>query len=414
MTIILMLLFMLVLLLIKGFFSGSEIALVSTDRPKLRHKAAQGSKGAKLASKMLSVPERLLATTLLGTNISSVALTTVGTVLMVGLFGSKGEIIAIVVFTPLFLIFGEIIPKSIYQQKADTLAPIIIYPLSWLQTLFLPFIWVLSKIANTVAGLLGKGEEAGDTEREQVMAMVNMAESSSDILAFERGQVRRVFQFAQMGISEVMLPLSEMKIAHKSASMRELIDVRRNSKQSLIPLYGRSPIDICTVARISIWDLLDDSLEHKNTEAYHCPVRFVPTILRVSESIELLRDNPSVIIVVVDELGQAQGIVTLQQLVNLTLGGSTFETPVVGSTPIVSESDGSYILDANLPTVAVNDALDIHLPTLTTTTLGGYALQQLRHIPQTNETFVAQGYRFRVVKVTEKTIVTLRAEPIQG
>ncbi|PID63011.1 MAG: hypothetical protein CR974_02525 [Gammaproteobacteria bacterium] len=409
MIIFVMLLFMLLLLLLKGFFSGSEIALVSTDRPKLRHKAAQGHKGAKLASKMLAQPERLLATTLLGTNMSSIALTTVGTVLMVGLFGSKGELVAVIVFTPLFLIFGEIIPKSIYQQKADVLSPIIIYPLSWLQTLFMPLIWLLSKVASAVAGLLGNGEEKGDTEREQVMAMVNMAESSSDIVAFERGQVRRVFQFAQMSISEIMIPLSELTVAHENVSMKKLVAIRRQKDMSLIPLYRKGPSDICAVVRLTVWDLLDEELETKRVAMYHSDVRFVPIIQRVSETIELLRDDPDAIIVVVDEIGQAQGIVTLNRLVRLTLSGQE-DRSLVGSSTIVKDANGVYQLDARLPIVDINDTLGTHLPTLMTTTLGGYVLSRLRHIPKIGESFVAEGYLFTVTDATEKAVLMLQAE----
>lgn len=399
---------MLFLLLLKGFFSGSEIALVSTDRPKLRHKAAQGHQGAKLASKMLAVPERLLATTLLGTNISSIALTTLGTVLVVNLLGNQGEILAIIIFTPLFLIFGEIIPKSIYQQKADTLAPIIIYPLSWLQTLFMPLIWLLSKVANAVASLLGKGDDKSDTEREQVMAMVNMAESSSDIVAFERGQVRRVFQFAKMSVSEVMSPLSDMRVVAENASMEKLIRIRRRSNSALIPLYRRGASDICAVVRLTVWDLLDDKLAEKRVEMYHCDVKYVPSIQRVSETIELLRDNPEAIVVVVDEIGQAQGIVTLNRLVRLTLSGQE-DASLAGTSTIVKDEHGGFLLDARLPIVDVNDALGTHLPTLMTTTLGGYALGRFRHIPQEGESFVVEGYTFTVMKATEKTILMLRA-----
>lgn len=288
MNFLLILFFMLLLLLIKGFFSGSEIALVSTDRPKLRHKVAQGNKGAKLAYRMLEVPERLLATTLLGTNISSIALTTIGTIAMVDLLGQHGEWVAIVVFTPIFLIFGEIIPKSIYQQKADVLAPIIIYPLRWLQTVLMPIIWILSKIAALVAGLLGKGEDPGDTEREQVMAMVNMAESSSDLVAFEQGQVRRVFQFAQMTVGEIMQPLSELTLLPENSKMRQLINCRKHSGQQLIPLYRHSANDITSVVRLTVWDILDKKLETKQVAHYQCPIHFVPSMQRVSETIAIL------------------------------------------------------------------------------------------------------------------------------
>lgn len=409
MSILLTLFLMLILLLIKGFFSGSEIALVSTDRPKLRHKAAQGNKGAKLASSMLAVPERLLATTLLGTNISSIALTTIGTVLMVELVGKGGELAAIIVFTPLFLIFGEIIPKSIYQQKADTLAPIIIYPLSWLQTLLMPLIWVLSKVAGVVAGFLGKGQDPGDTEREQVMAMVNMAESSSDLQAFERGQVRRVFQFAQMTVGEIMRPLNDMTVLSENSQMSQLIQVRKNKRQQLIPLYRHSVTDICAVVRLSVWDILDEQLAEQSLDAYKCPVHFVPSMQRVSESMELLRQNPDVIIIVVDDVGQSLGMITLNQLVQLTLGGAKSEDRGKLAQVIHQNDEGAYVLDARLPIVHVNDTLHIHLPTLTYATLGGYALSQLRHIPRVGESFRAEGYTFTVTSASDKAVLTLTA-----
>lgn len=413
MDILLTLLFMLILLLLKGFFSGSEIALVSTDRHKLRHKAAQGSKGAKLAFNMLAIPERLLATTLLGTNISSVALTTIGTVLMVKLFGGSGELIAVIVFTPIFLIFGEIIPKAIYQHKAETLSPIIIYPLSWLQSVLMPVIWVLSKIAALVASLLGKGEDPGDTEREGVMAMVNMAESSGGIAAFERGQVRRVLQFAQMTAGEVMIPLSEMMVLSENSKMSKLMATRKRTGQRLIPLYTNSPSDITAVVRLGVWDVLDENLSKKTVDEFKCRVVFVPTLQRVSESIETLSKDPNAIIVVVDDIGQSLGIITLHNLVRLTLDGSKSEKQGKSTNLIHRDENGAYILDARLPIANINDTLGIHLPVLTRGTLGGYALTQFRHIPEVGETFVSEGYTFTVSKASPKAILELKAKRSQ-
>ena len=130
------LLSMVVLLLLKGFFSGSEIALVNADKIKLNARANQGHRGAKLVLRQFQRPEVLLGTTLVGTNISTVILTTVGTLLMIRHFGERGDVLAFLVFTPLFLIFGEIVPKSVYQQKSDDIAPVVVYPLRAFSLLF--------------------------------------------------------------------------------------------------------------------------------------------------------------------------------------------------------------------------------------------------------------------------------------
>ena len=118
-------------LLLEGFFSGSEIGVVSADQIKLRHRAAKGSKGAKLALKMLEKPEWLLSVTLIGTNISVVTNTTMVTALMIHLFGENGSWMAIAVAAPLIWIFGEIVPKSVFQQKADVLTPYVIFVLKF-------------------------------------------------------------------------------------------------------------------------------------------------------------------------------------------------------------------------------------------------------------------------------------------
>ena len=129
---------MLVLLLLKGFFSGSEIALVNADKIKLNARANQGHRGAKLVLRLFQRPEVLLGTTLVGTNISTVILTTIGTLLMIRHFGERGDLLAFLVFTPLFLIFGEIVPKSVYQQKSDDIAPVVVYPLRAFSAAVLP------------------------------------------------------------------------------------------------------------------------------------------------------------------------------------------------------------------------------------------------------------------------------------
>ncbi len=138
MEIPLTLLIMLICLIAEGFFSGSEIGIVSADRMKLRHQAAKGSKGAKLALEMLKNPEWLLSTTLVGTNIAVVTNTTMATALMIQLFGAGYSWLAVVIVAPLIWVFGEIVPKSVFQQQADIITPRAIFVLKACSILFFP------------------------------------------------------------------------------------------------------------------------------------------------------------------------------------------------------------------------------------------------------------------------------------
>ncbi|MBT8148235.1 MAG: DUF21 domain-containing protein, partial [Gammaproteobacteria bacterium] len=146
---------MLALLLAQGFFSGSEIALVSCDKLKLRSRAERGDKRAALVLKLFEKPETILATTLIGTNISTVSLTVLGTATMLELAGSGGEVYAVLLLTPLMLIFGEIVPKSVYQQHADSIAPHVATLLAVIRTLLLPISLTFGWIGKRIARLVG-------------------------------------------------------------------------------------------------------------------------------------------------------------------------------------------------------------------------------------------------------------------
>ncbi len=117
-------LLIIIFLVLKGFFSGSEIAIVNSDKLKLKHQAKMGNRGAKLVLKMFKTPDVILGTTLVGTNLATVTISTLGALIFIDLFGTSGDLISVIVLTPILLILGEIVPKSVFQQKADTLSSV--------------------------------------------------------------------------------------------------------------------------------------------------------------------------------------------------------------------------------------------------------------------------------------------------
>jgi putative hemolysin len=230
MTILMLIAAIVILLVIKGFFSGSEIALVNSDKVKLTARANQGHRGSKEVLNLFKTPDVMLGTTLVGTNIATVALTTLVTVLFLDLFGEHGDVYAFLVFTPILLILGEIVPKSIFQQKSDVVAPIAIYPLKIFSMLFYPVIIIFSRIARLFARLLGgsKVEQNLFITREQIRSVVEMTERTSSVDAFDRGRIRRVIRFSETTVGEAMIPISEVTaIDHTRGIMRAIATVRR-------------------------------------------------------------------------------------------------------------------------------------------------------------------------------------------
>ncbi len=265
MTAIFIIALIIILLLLKGFFSGSEIALVNSDKVKLTAKANQGNRGAKEVLELFKTPDIMLGTTLVGTNIATVALTTLVTVLFIRIFGEGGDFYAFLVFTPVLLILGEIVPKSVFQQKSDELAPIAIYPLKLFSVIFYPIIFVFSRVARLLARLLGAGKVDQNlfVTREQIRSVVEMTERTSSIDAFDRGRIRRVIRFGDTTVGEAMIPISEVTaINHNRGILRAVATVRRKGYNRL-PVYKGNISNIIGIATLTTWDLMEKSTAEK-------------------------------------------------------------------------------------------------------------------------------------------------------
>jgi len=419
MTILMLIVGIVVLLLVKGFFSGSEIALVNSDKVKLTARANQGHRGAKEVLKLFKTPDLLLGTTLVGTNIATVALTTLVTVLFVNLFGVHGDLYAFLIFTPILLILGEIVPKSIFQQKSDAVAPIAIFPLKAFSIVFYPIIIIFSRVARILARLLGGGkvEQNLFMTREQIRSVVEMSERTSSIDAFDRGRIRRVIRFSDTTVGEAMIPISEVTaIDHNRSVMRAVATVRRRGYNRL-PVYKGNISNITGIATLTTWDLMEKSTTLKTLDDLTKPAQYVLQLQTIDELLPILRQREDHMAVVVDEYGSATGIITMEDIVEEVVGdidvGYDFEEYLPRRKKVFETlGDNSYLVDSRLSVSEVNDLLDVNLNTKVSYTIGGLVMSQLGHIPDYGESMIDQGYKFSVQERTDKAILKLKIESV--
>jgi putative hemolysin len=419
MTILLLVIAIVTLLLIKGFFSGSEIALVNSDKVKLTARANQGHRGAREVLKLFKTPDLLLGTTLVGTNIATVSLTTLVTVLFVNLFGVHGDLYAFLIFTPILLVLGEIVPKSIFQQKSDVVAPIAIFPLKVFSIIFYPVIIVFSRIARLLARVLGGGkvEQNLFMTREQIRSVVEMSERTSSIDAFDRGRIRRVIRFSDTTVGEAMIPISEVTaIDSKRSIMRAIATVRRRGYNRL-PVYKGNISNITGIATLTTWDLMEKSTTQKTLDDLTKPAHYVLQLQTIDELLPILRQREDHMAVVVDEYGSATGIITMEDIVEEVVGdidvGYDFEEYLPRrKRAIETLEDNSYLVDSRLSVSEVNDLLEINLNTKASYTIGGLVMNELGHIPDYGESMIEQGYEFSVQERTDKAILKLKIESV--
>jgi CBS domain containing-hemolysin-like protein len=406
-----------VLLLLQGFFSGSEIAIVSCDKSRLRHKARQGDRGSKLALRMLERPEVILSTTLVGTNISLVLLTALVSTAVIAAVGGKGDFLAVVLLVPFTLVLGEIVPKSVYQQRADDLTPRVVYPLYAFYLLFFPIVFVFSRVARIAARTFGHGSPAAGmfVVREQLRTVLDTAEGAATIDIFDRERIRNVVRFGELVAGDVMIPASEMSAVDARGGAGEVIDLVRRTGSTHFPVYEGKRSQVIGMISASVWDVVQPGYASRTVRELVQPAYFVPLQQPLVELLSVLRNRDDQCAVVVDEYGSAIGMITVDDILQTVVGrievGAMFEEPADASRPgyEVVEED-VYLVDARLPIPELNEVLGTNIGLNQARTIGGLIMARLRHVPVTGESLNEAGYRFTVVEATDKAIKRVRAE----
>jgi len=248
-----------ILLFLEGIFSGGEIALVSCDINMVRQKAKAGSRSAAMALKLMEKPEWFLSATLTGTNLCAVCNTAITTAMFISLFGPEmGALLSIAVMIPLILIVGEVIPKSIFQQHADLLAPRVswfIWISSWI---FYPVVFVLSRISRRVVYAFSREKDlvySSYITKNGLESLLQDEKNSGDIMKSEKEMIQRVFDFSDSTAEQIMVPLSNVTLLSVNTTLREAARVIAEKGYSHIPVYSEKVFDIIGI--LHSFDILE-------------------------------------------------------------------------------------------------------------------------------------------------------------
>jgi len=419
MDILLTLLLMVVLLMLKGFFSGSEIAMVNADKVKLNALAGKGHKGSRMVLEEFRSPEVLLGTTLVGTNIATIVLTTVGTLLVIRLVGESGEWIAFLVFTPLFLVLGEIVPKSVYQHRSTEIAPKAIYVLRVFRVLFFPLVVVFSRLSRLAARVFGGGvlEQNVYMTREWIRSVAEMAERTSTVDAFDQGRIRRVIRFGDTTVGEAMIPIAEVTAINQTKSARRAVAMVRNRGYNRLPVYHRNISNIIGVATITTWDMMDASLLEQPLEDLTKPALYVSPRQTIDQLLPLLRKRDDHMAVVVDEFGSAIGMITMEDIIEEVVGeidvGYDFDEYSPKKRHQLEEIEPDvYVMDARIPISEVAEVLGVHLSDRDAHTVGGLVTARLRRIPKAGDSIEEGGFVFLIEEANDRAPLLLRVSAL--
>jgi magnesium and cobalt exporter, CNNM family len=401
-----------ILILLSGFFSGSETALMTLNRYRLKSLTDKGHRGARLATNLLARPDRLLGLILLGNNIVNIFAATVATIIALRLYGEIGLAVAPIVLAFVILIFSEVTPKTLAALKPEKLA----FPSAFVYTLIAtplyPFVWLVNIFSNALLRLMGvhpDKETRQELSADELRAVVVEAEhfmpqAHSDMLL-------SIIDLEQISVEDIMVPRNEVTGIDLNDDWNDIVHQITHSQRTRVPVFHDS-IDN-TVGVLHLRKVLNlFSREELNMETLKnliLTAYFIPAGTSLTQQLLNFQDNRRRSGLVVDEYGSIQGLVTLEDILEEIVGQFTTDSPT-RNLGIHEQPDNSYLIDGNTHIRDINRALDWQLPVDGPKTLNGLILEHMEIIPQTGTSLMVDNYAIEIMRSTNNAVQTARVQ----
>jgi Mg2+/Co2+ transporter CorB len=398
-----------VLLLLSAFFSGSETALMSLNRYQLRHKAREGHRGARLADRLLKRPDRLIGLILLGNNLVNFSAASLVAVIAFEIGGQPAVALGTLILTLAVLIFSEAAPKTLAALHPERLAfpaAMVYYPLL---KITYPIVWLTNAASNGVLYLFGVRDNDNDLQsltREELRTVVH--EAGARISSRYREMLISILDLEKVTVDDVMVPHNEIVGIDLDSENMDIESIIGNSQHTRLPVY-RDNIDqvvgilhLRKLANLARQELTKDNLERLLSEPY-----FVPEGTPLSTQLVQFQRRCERIALVVDEYGDIQGIVTLEDILEEIVGEFTTD-PADDEDDVVSEGSDTFLVDATANIRDLNRSQNWQLPTDGPKTINGMIVELLETIPKPSTCLTVNGYPIEIVETDENRIRSVR------
>lgn len=403
-----------ILILFSGFFSGSETALMTLNRYRLKSLAAKGHRGARLAQRLLERPDRLLGLILIGNNIVNIFAATIATIIALRLYGELGIAVAPFVLTFLILVFAEVTPKTLAALKPEKLA----FPSAFVYTAIAapmyPFVWMVNIFSNTLLRLIGvhpDRERKSELSADELRAIVLEAEHfmpkvHSDMLL-------GILDLEEVSVEDIMIPRSEVTGIDLNDDWNDIVHQITHSQRTRVPIFHDSIDDTIGVLHLrKVLNLFSrDELNMETLKNLIKPAYFIPAGTSLNRQLLNFKDNRRRSGLVVDEYGSIQGLVTLEDILEEIVGQFTTDSPT-RNLGIHEVEDQCYLIDGNTHIREINRALGWTLPVDGPKTLNGLILEHMEIIPQNGTSLMIEGYTIEITRTTNNAVQTAKLSRI--
>jgi putative hemolysin len=418
-------LLLLALIALNGVLAMSELAIVSSREARLKAMARSGSRGAQCAVELAADPGRFLSTvqsgiTLIAIFAGAFSGATLGEPLAqrVQLLGLSPETahtvgfsLVIVLTTYFSLVIGEIVPKQIALRSPEPIAVVMSRPMRLLSRITAPFVWLLDRSSALIFKLLGLDRESkNQVTAEELHLVVAEAQSAGVLEEDERAMISGIVRLADRPVREVMTPRTEIDWIDVDATPEEVRDALLSTPHSRIPVAAGSIENIVGV--IQTRDVLADALEGRPIQLKRLCVKapVIPDLMDAMDALTVLRSVDVPLALVHDEYGHLDGIVTPGSILAALAGTFAHDVEQGEEPPLVEREDGSWLVSGAANADLLSDRLGVRLPEdRDYSTVAGFALSVLKHLPETGETFRHDGWKFEIVDMDGRKIDKLIA-----
>ena len=400
---------MILLVILSAYFSGSETAMMALNRYRLRHLANEGHRGAKRASRLLERPDRLLGVILIGNNFVNFSAASIATVVALRLIGDSGVVIAPIVCTFVFLIFAEVAPKTIaaaYPEKIALPSSHILQLLLWVTY---PLVWLVNAFANSLLWLLGiKHEEVLDDHltRDELRTLIF---EGSKIADHPQNMMLGVLDLDKVTVDDIMVPRHEIVGIDIEDDLDDIVNQICSAQHTRMPVF-REDIDkvigvlhLRNAAKFLTAEVLTKAAILQEIDDPYFVLENTP----LQTQLYNFQQQKERIALVVNEYGNVEGIVALEDILEEIVGEFTTDLAAVG-VDIHPQDDGSYLIDGGTHIRLINRSLGWNLPLRGPKTLNGLITDYLETIPESNICMLIDNYRIEILQIQDNMIRTAR------
>jgi Mg2+/Co2+ transporter CorB len=408
----------LVLVVLSAFFSGSETALTATSRARMHHLEGAGDLRAKSVNTLLTRQDRLIGALLIGNNLVNILGSALATSVFLTLFGQSGVAYATIGMTVMLVVFAEVLPKSWAISNPDRFALFVAPAVRR----FVIVVGPLSSLVNAIVRRILKifGVDLADnvsmlTAHEEIRGAVEVLHKEGSVVKEERDRLGGLLDLSELEVSDIMVHRTSMKMVNADQEPAEIVSEVLESPYTRMPVWRNATDNI--VGIIHAKDMLRALHASGNDPAKFDILKvankpwFVPDTTTLRDQLDAFLRRKAHVAVVVDEYGEVEGLVTLEDIIEEIVGDIADEHDV-DIQGVRQEADGSIVVDGSVPIRDINRALDWDLPDEEATTIAGLVIHEAQTIPAEKQAFTFHGKRFIVMKRERNRITKLRIRPV--